>query len=78
MKSVLIVPSNTDLNRGDQALTWASIDIINSVFDGVTKEVWLCSSLRGQKVNFQTAKLGYPFIFRTLPHPNRGEVDYSI
>lgn len=32
MKKVLIVPFNTDLNRGDQALVWETARIIRSVY----------------------------------------------
>lgn len=32
MKKVILIPSNTDLNRGDQALVWESIRIIEDVF----------------------------------------------
>ena len=32
MKKVLIIPSNTDLNRGDQALIWESAHLAESLF----------------------------------------------
>ena len=32
-KKVILVPGNTDLNRGDQALVWESIKVIKEVYD---------------------------------------------
>lgn len=76
MKKVLIVPSNTDLNRGDQSLTWASINIAKEVFDNDV-EIYLYKT-KGKlaeetKTNHQTDQLGYPFLTRILSHPRRDD-----
>ena len=84
MKKVLIVPSNTDLNRGDQSLTWASITIAKEVFsDEVDIYLYKTKSelAKQTKTNHQTEKLGYPFLTRILSHPRRddtiNEVNFS-
>ena len=33
MKKVLLLPNNTDLNRGDQALVWESIRLIEDIYN---------------------------------------------
>ena len=35
MKKVLLLPNNTDLNRGDQALVWESIRLIEDIYNRV-------------------------------------------
>lgn len=85
MRKILIVPSNTDLNRGDQSLTWASISIAKEIFDEEI-DIFLYRAkgkLADQtKTNHQTEKLGYPFLTRILSHPRRNdtknEVKFSI
>lgn len=82
MKSkVLIVPSNTDLNRGDQALTWESIEIVKSVF-GNEVDIFLYKSKKyqsnEQNVNWQTEKLGYAFLTRLLSHPKRNDKNTNV
>lgn len=72
--NVLIVPSNTDLNRGDQALVWESIRLVQDVFkedvkisligSGDTPEEWY-------QQNNQTEKLGYQILKPVLKHPGR-------
>lgn len=74
MKKVIIVPSNTDLNRGDQALVWESIRVIKDAIKedvqlsligyGDTPEEWYLQ-------NNQTEKLGYPILKPILKHPGR-------
>ena len=32
MKQILIIPGNTDLNRGDQALVWESVRLAEDVY----------------------------------------------
>lgn len=81
---LLVVPSNTDLNRGDQALVWESINIIKDAvkveniylnITGSTQE-----EVEAQKQ--QTQNLGYSFTPRILQHPGRGtkqtEVRYGV
>lgn len=76
MKNILIVPSNTDLNRGDQSLTWASITIAKEVFkDDVNIFLYRTKGKLADKTktNHQTDKLGYPFLTRILSHPRRDD-----
>ena len=82
-KQILIVPSNTDLNRGDQSLTWESINIAKELYpDG---KIFLYKSVEkyadGVNVNEQTIRLGHSFLTRLLSHPKRSdskrEVRYS-
>lgn len=81
MKKILIVPSNTDLNRGDQSLTWESITIAKEVFDN-NVDILLYktnSKLADQtKTNHQTEKLGYPFLTRILSHPRRNDTKNTV
>lgn len=81
MKKILIVPSNTDLNRGDQSLTWASITIAKEVFaDDI--DIYLYKSkgklAENTKTNYQTEKLGYPFLIRILSHPRRDDTNNEV
>lgn len=81
MKKVLIVPSNTDLNRGDQSLTWASISIAKEVFDNDVN-IYLYKA-KGKladktKTNHQTEKLGHPFLTRILAHPRRDDTTNEV
>jgi len=74
MNKVILVPSNTDLNRGDQALVWESIRLISDIFRqnvelsligyGDTPEEWY-------QQNNQTEKLGYKILKPILKHPGR-------
>lgn len=81
MKKVLIVPSNTDLNRGDQSLTWASITIAKEVFNQDV-DIYLYKT-KGKlaektKTNHQTDQLGYPFLTRILSHPRRDDTSNEV
>lgn len=81
MKKILIVPSNTDLNRGDQSLTWASITIAKEVFNNEVN-IFLYQT-KGKlaektKTNHQTEKLGYPFLSRILSHPRRNDTTNEV
>jgi colanic acid/amylovoran biosynthesis protein len=81
MKKVLIVPSNTDLNRGDQSLTWASITIAKEVFkDDVSIYLYKTKGKLADKTktNHQTEKLGYPFLTRILSHPRRDDTNNEV
>ncbi len=65
---IILIPSNTDLNRGDQALVWESIRLIEEVCDD--PEI---SLMRGddKRQYAQTEKLGYPLLPKILKHPGR-------
>ncbi|MCF6222643.1 MAG: polysaccharide pyruvyl transferase family protein [Flavobacteriaceae bacterium] len=80
MKKVLIVPSNTDLNRGDQSLTWASIDLVNSIYKNNKVNIFLYENKNKQsaETNKQTSKLGYPFLTRILAHPGRNDTKKQV
>tara|TARA_B110000027_G_scaffold53996_1_gene58766 strand:- start:183 stop:1517 length:1335 start_codon:yes stop_codon:yes gene_type:complete len=81
MKKALIVPSNTDLNRGDQALTWATIDLVK---DCLGKDAEIIIYKTNNKLanelgtNKQTEELGHKMIYRVLSHPRRNDKDGSI
>ena len=80
MKKVLIVPSNTDLNRGDQSLTWASIDLVKSIYKGNDVKVFLYENRNkdSERTNKQTTQLGYPFLIRILAHPGRNDTKKEV
>ncbi len=83
---ILIIPGNTDLNRGDQALVWESIKLIADLKSPL--KVYLYNSGANQKEaqlqKSQTSLLGYHFIDRILLHPKvksgtkHEEINYSI
>lgn len=73
MKKVLLIPSNTDLNRGDQALVWESIRLIEDIYE---KDVDITIMASENDVDAdlqkkQTAALGFRFIPALLNHPGR-------
>lgn len=85
---ILVVPGNTDLNRGDQALVWESIRLFEDLYPDL--EVYLYESGSNQEEKnlqkAQTQSRGYNFITRILLHPrvkasntttNSKEVNYS-
>lgn len=67
-EKIILIPSNTDLNRGDQALVWESINVIRDVYNN--PNIILMKG-NEHKQYAQTEKLGYPMISRILKHPNR-------
>lgn len=74
MKKILIIPDNTDLNRGDQALVWEAIRLIEDVYGKDNVSCVLMSSLEGGKSslqNRQTKHLGYEFVTALIKHPGR-------
>lgn len=74
MKKVLIIPGNTDLNRGDQALVWESVHLVEDVYGKDNVSCVLMSDLEGENSylqNRQTKKLGYEFVDRLIKHPGR-------
>ncbi|MCX7548866.1 polysaccharide pyruvyl transferase family protein [Xanthomarina sp. F1114] len=68
---ILVVPGNTDLNRGDQALVWESIRLFEDIYPN--PEVYLYESGATQEEKnlqkAQTQSRGYNFITRILLHP---------
>lgn len=82
MKKIFVIPANTDLNRGDQSLTWESINIVKDV--SPDSEIFLFrSSGTNEDADYQsqlTRCYGYKYVSRILPYPlknkNKG-VRYS-
>lgn len=82
---ILVVPGNTDLNRGDQALVWESIHTMSEVLPNL--EVYLYESGANfhekQLQKKQTSLKGYQFLERILLHPRvrfnqkKKKVNYS-
>lgn len=77
---MILIPGNTDLNRGDQALVWESINIIKDVYD--SPEVVLMKGDDHRQYS-QTEKLGYTMIHYILKHParffsQRQHIRYSV
>lgn len=76
-KKIILIPSNTDLNRGDQALVWESIKIIKDVYQYKNEESEILLVQSGSdkeetdKQTNQTKRLGYNFIVPLLKHPGR-------
>lgn len=74
-KHYVVIPSNTDLNRGDQALIWESIRLSND--SGLIGDYYLLESgLNDKEVelqSWQTKERGYKFISPVLLHPGRNK-----
>lgn len=75
MKKIILLPANTDFNRGDQALVWESVRVIQDVFKDEAYDIKLVlSSKREIEMNgiAQTQKkLNLGYIDSILKHPNR-------
>lgn len=74
MKNVILIPSNTDLNRGDQALVWESLRLIDDVYGRGEACCKLMADLSDRDLNLQTSqtrKLGLSFVDSLLKHPGR-------
>lgn len=74
MKQILIIPGNTDLNRGDQALVWESVRLAEDVYGKNNVTCVLMSDLEGKNSylqNRQTKELGYDFVDSLIKHPGR-------
>lgn len=75
MKKYIVIPANTDLNRGDQALVWESIRVAKEA--GLIGEYYLMDPGETEEERIlqssQSLQEGYQFIRRILPHPGRGE-----
>lgn len=74
MKKAIVIPSNTDLNRGDQALVWESIRLVEDVYGKGNVECVLMGDTESKSAvlqNRQTDALGYKMIDTLLKHPGR-------
>lgn len=86
MKNVVLIPGNTDLNRGDEALVWESISIINDVYNDDV-DISIVGTKGGSEEDIlqtrQTKALGYDILEPILRHPSKGlnsnskEITYS-
>ena len=66
----LIVPGCLDANKGDQALVWQTIKIVNRI--GIFNEIAIIGNPEGLAIGeSQTASLGYGIVNNILPHPRR-------
>ena len=54
MKKIIIVPGNTDLNRGDQALIWESVRLVKEVYGPGTEIFLIESGNNREDVRLQT------------------------
>ena len=72
-KEIIIIPGATDLNRGDQALVWESMEILKDSFSDST----FCILESGTKENDiilqskQTRRLDVEMLKKILKHPSR-------
>lgn len=74
MKKVILIPSNTDLNRGDQALVWESIRLIKDIYHNNVDILLVAngSDLKERREQIkQTENLGFKFLETMLHHPGR-------
>lgn len=74
MKKILVIPGNTDLNRGDQALVWESVSLVEDIYGKENISCIIMSDLDGLAANMQnrqTAALGYKFVNTLIKHPGR-------
>lgn len=75
MKKVFILPLNTDLNRGDQALVWESARLIQDLYSDDKVEISLIesgvSASEREAQSAQTKQLGFHFFSPILEHPSR-------
>ena len=69
MKKIFILPINTDLNRGDQALVWESIRLVQDLYS--KEDVMFHSSLDyafiGVRVKDMPVSVYKQFLHRYLP-----------
>ena len=74
MKHILIIPGNTDLNRGDQALVWETVRLVEDVYGVNNVSCFIMTDLEGRNSylqNRQTKQLGYSFVDTLIKHPGR-------
>ena len=77
MKKVLLLPNNTDLNRGDQALVWESIRLIEDIYNNDVYISIIESGVSSDDIkrqSWQTHERGYHLISPILKHPSRFSV----
>ena len=78
-KTFLIIPGNDDTNRGDQALVWATRDLIKKAFGNTVKVKMVCDKNK----SFQSIESGIDVLSPILEHPSRvfrdkNNLKYSI
>lgn len=74
MKKILILPTNLDLNRGDQALVWEAARLIEDVYGKENVSYRIMASNLGEDAEVQkvqTRARGYSFVNQLLEHPER-------
>ena len=65
MKKILILPTNLDLNRGDQALVWEAARLIEDVYGKENVSYRIMASNLGEDAEVQkvqTRARGYSFV----------------
>src|SRR5690606_13276759 len=71
----IIVPGVTDLNKGDQALVWESVRLVQDT--GMFETVYVLSNgdtpEEEHQLCFQTKQKGIPLIQNIIKHPRRGK-----
>lgn len=73
LNRAIIIPGNTDLNRGDQALVWESARLVKDVYNDDVVCI-LMSDLDSKNAfmqNRQTRDLGFTMTDTVLKHPGR-------
>lgn len=75
MKTAIVVPGVTDLNKGDQALVWESHRLAQDT--GLFSKVYIVSNgdtqEEYQNLCAQSLDRGYEFVENILKHPRRGK-----
>lgn len=81
MKNIVLIPSNTDLNRGDEALVWESASLIKDVFSEEGVYLSVVGNRGTSEIDIlqtrQTKALGYNILEPILRHPGRKQKDKS-
>ena len=67
MSKVVILPANNDLNRGDQALIWETINIAKR--SGLDGEFYMLAE--NESLTKQSQSVGIKIITPLLKHPSR-------
>lgn len=74
MKKILLLPTNLDLNRGDQALVWEAVRFINDVYHNEEVNIKIMATDIGEDAEIQIKQSlarGYSFLPQLLNHPGR-------
>lgn len=74
MNKILILPTNLDLNRGDQALVWEAARLIEDIYGKDNVSYRIMASNLGEDAEAQkrqTRNRGYAFLDQLLEHPGR-------